>query len=178
MKKMYKLGFMAETIRIIGIDPGLRRTGWGVIDFSGNRLQFVAAGTLSSDARCDLASRLCQLYKGLSDILHQFMPHEAAVEQVFVNKDATATLKLGQARAIALLAPAQANLPVFEYAPNKVKKSVIGVGHGAKEQIHMMVKVLLPRAEFDSSDAADALALALCHSTHRTSASHYARITA
>ncbi|EJF76333.1 crossover junction endodeoxyribonuclease RuvC [Bartonella birtlesii] len=160
---------MAETIRIIGIDPGLRRTGWGVIDLSGNRFQFVAAGTLSSDVGRDLASRLCQLYKGLLEVVDQFQPHEAAVEHVFVNKDATATLKLGQARAIALLVPAQAKLPVFEYAPNKVKKSVIGVGHGDKEQIHMMVKVLLPRAEFDSSDAADALALALCHSMHRTS---------
>ncbi|WP_455473990.1 crossover junction endodeoxyribonuclease RuvC [Bartonella sp. B30(2025)] len=159
---------MAETIRIIGIDPGLRRTGWGVIDLSGNRLQFVAAGTITSNVRCDLASRLCQLYDGLSGILHEFMPHEASVEHVFVNKDATATLKLGQARAIALLVPAQASLPVFEYAPNKVKKSVIGVGHGDKEQIHMMVKVLLPRAQFDSNDAADALALALCHSAHRT----------
>ncbi|GAA4657394.1 crossover junction endodeoxyribonuclease RuvC [Bartonella pachyuromydis] len=169
---------MAETIRIIGIDPGLRRTGWGVVDISGNRFQFVAAGTVSSDVRCDLASRLCQLYKGLSEIVHRFMPHEAAVEHVFVNKDATATLKLGQARAVALLVPAQANLPVFEYAPNKVKKSVIGVGHGDKEQIHMMVKVLLPRAEFDSSDAADALALALCHSMHRTSLSDRARVVA
>ncbi|WP_019219459.1 crossover junction endodeoxyribonuclease RuvC [Bartonella florencae] len=169
---------MAETIRIIGIDPGLRRTGWGVIDLSGNRFQFVAAGTVPSDVRRDLASRLCQLYSGLSEIVHQFMPHEAAVEHVFVNKDATATLKLGQARAIALLVPAQANLPVFEYAPNKVKKSVIGVGHGDKEQIHMMVKVLLPRAEFDSSDAADALALALCHSMHRTSLSHRLKVMA
>ncbi|WP_336278538.1 crossover junction endodeoxyribonuclease RuvC [Bartonella sp. CB175] len=159
---------MAETIRIIGIDPGLRRTGWGVIDLSGNRLQFVAAGTVTSDAKRDLSSRLSQLYQGLSDILHKFMPHEASVEHVFVNKDATATLKLGQARAIALLVPAQANLPVFEYAPNKVKKSVIGVGHGDKQQIHMMVKVLLPRAEFDSNDAADALALALCHSSYRS----------
>ncbi|WP_336276629.1 crossover junction endodeoxyribonuclease RuvC [Bartonella sp. CB178] len=160
---------MAETIRIIGIDPGLRRTGWGVVDFSGNHLQFVAAGTVSSDAQRDLAFRLYQLHEGLSGILRQFMPDEASVEHVFVNKDATATLKLGQARAIALLVPAQANLPVFEYAPNKVKKSVIGVGHGDKKQIHMMVKILLPRAEFDSSDAADALALALCHSAHRTS---------
>ncbi|EJF89738.1 crossover junction endodeoxyribonuclease ruvC [Bartonella vinsonii subsp. arupensis OK-94-513] len=167
---------MAETIRIIGIDPGLRHTGWGVIDLLGNRLQFIAAGTVSSHVKCDLASRLCQLYRGLSEIVHQFMPHEAAVEHVFVNKDATATLKLGQARAVALLVPAQANLPVFEYAPNKVKKSVIGVGHGAKEQIHMMVKVLLPRAEFDSNDAADALALALCHSMHRSSISHRSRI--
>ncbi|WP_455477960.1 crossover junction endodeoxyribonuclease RuvC [Bartonella sp. B10] len=169
---------MAETIRIMGVDPGLRKTGWGVIDLSGNHLHFIAAGTLSSNVQCDLASRLCQLHKGLSDILHKFMPHEAAVEHVFVNKDATATLKLGQARAIALLAPAQANIPVFEYAPNKVKKSVIGVGHGAKEQIHMMVKVLLPRAEFDSSDAADALALAICHSNHRISISYRSRIMA
>ncbi|AGF75013.1 Holliday junction resolvase ruvC [Bartonella australis AUST/NH1] len=159
---------MAETIRIIGIDPGLRRTGWGVVDLLGNQLRFVGAGTLHSDAQRDLASRLCQLHEGLLAVLHQFMPHEAAIEHVFVNKDATATLKLGQARAIALLAPAQKGLPVSEYAPNKVKKSVIGVGHGAKEQIHMMVKVLLPQAKFDSSDAADALALALCHSTHRT----------
>ncbi|WP_183193883.1 crossover junction endodeoxyribonuclease RuvC [Bartonella fuyuanensis] len=160
---------MAEAIRIIGIDPGLRRTGWGVIDLVGNRLQFIAAGTVSSDVQCELAFRLCQIHRGLSDIVQQFMPHEAAVEHVFVNKDATATLKLGQARAMALLVPAQANLPVFEYAPNKVKKSVIGVGHGAKEQIHRMVKVLLPQAEFDSSDAADALALALCHSMYRKS---------
>ncbi|WP_455476901.1 crossover junction endodeoxyribonuclease RuvC [Bartonella sp. B41] len=169
---------MAETIRIIGIDPGLRRTGWGVVDISGNRLQFVASGTLSSDAQRDLSFRLCQIYNGLSGVLHKFMPHEAAVEHVFVNKDAMATLKLGQARAIALLVPAQANLPVFEYAPNKVKKSVIGVGHGDKEQIHMMVKVLLPQAEFDSSDAADALALAICHSSHRTGISRYSRIMA
>ncbi|WP_455465924.1 crossover junction endodeoxyribonuclease RuvC [Bartonella sp. B39] len=169
---------MAETIRIVGIDPGLRRTGWGIVDLSGNRFQFVAAGTVSSDVRCDLASRLCQLYKGLSEVVHQFMPYEAAVEHVFVNKDATATLKLGQARAVALLVPAQANIPVFEYAPNKVKKSVIGVGHGAKEQIHMMVKVLLPRAEFDSSDAADALALALCLRAHRSSLSHRSRVRA
>lgn len=178
MEKVYKLKSMAETIRIIGIDPGLRRTGWGVIDLSGNRFQFVAAGTISSDVRRNLASRLCQLHEGLSEIVHRFMPHEAAVEHVFVNKDATATLKLGQARAVALLVPAQANLPVFEYAPNKVKKSVIGVGHGDKEQIHMMVKVLLPRAEFDSSDAADALALAVCHSMHRNSISHRTKIMA
>lgn len=168
---------MAKTIRIIGIDPGLRRTGWGVIDLLGNNLHFVAAGTLHSDAQGTLASRLHQLYKGLSDVVHQFMPHEAAVEHVFVNKDAAATLKLSQARAIALLVPAQEGLPVSEYAPNQIKKSVIGIGHGAKEQIHMMVKVLLPRAEFDSNDAADALALALCHSTHRTSLSYLSKVS-
>ncbi|CBI76901.1 Holliday junction nuclease ruvC [Bartonella clarridgeiae 73] len=169
---------MVETIRIIGIDPGLRHTGWGVIDLCGNHLHFVAAGTLHSKPQNNLASRLCQLYEGLSKVVHEFMPHEAAVEHVFVNKDAAATLKLGQARAIALLVPAQKGLPISEYAPNKVKKSVIGVGHGEKEQIHMMVKILLPRAEFDSSDAADALALAICHSTHRTSTSYRLKASA
>ncbi|MCT6871314.1 MAG: crossover junction endodeoxyribonuclease RuvC [Bartonella sp.] len=162
---------MAEAIRIIGIDPGLRHTGWGVIETLGNNLKFIAAGTVRSNDKCDLASRLSQLYEGLCGVLHQFMPAEAAVEQTFVNKDATATLKLGQARGIALLAPAQAGLPVAEYAPNSIKKAVIGVGHGEKQQIHMMVKVLMPRASFDTSDAADALAIAICHAHNRNSLS-------
>lgn len=162
---------MAEAIRIIGIDPGLRHTGWGVIETLGNNLKFIAAGTVRSNDKCDLASRLSQLYEGLCGVLHQFMPVEAAVEQTFVNKDATATLKLGQARGIALLAPAQAGLPVAEYAPNSIKKAVIGVGHGEKQQIHMMVKVLMPRASFDTSDAADALAIAICHAHNRNSLS-------
>jgi len=160
---------MAETIRIIGIDPGLRRTGWGVVESLGNALRFVASGTVRSDDKADLASRLCQLHDGLAEILHFHMPHEAAVEATFVNKDATATLKLGQARGIAMLVPARAGLPVAEYAPNAVKKSVIGVGHGDKKQIHMMVKVLLPKATFDTDDAADAIAIAICHAHHRQS---------
>jgi len=160
---------MAETIRIIGIDPGLRRTGWGVVDSLGNSLRFVASGTVRSDDKADLASRLCQLHDGLAEILHSHMPHEAAVEATFVNKDATATLKLGQARGIAMLVPARAGLRVAEYAPNAVKKSVIGVGHGDKKQIHMMVKVLLPKARFDTDDAADAIAIAICHAHHRQS---------
>ncbi|WP_417408353.1 crossover junction endodeoxyribonuclease RuvC [Hoeflea sp.] len=160
---------MAEAIRIIGIDPGLRNTGWGVIDSLGNSLRFVASGTVKSDNKLDLASRLNQLYEGLESILHQFQPFEAAVENTFVNKDATATLKLGQARGIALLAPARAGLRVGEYAPNAVKKAVIGVGHGDKKQIVMMVKMLIPKATFDSDHAADALAIAICHAHHRTS---------
>jgi len=160
---------MADTIRIIGIDPGLRRTGWGVVDSLGNSLRFVASGTVRSDDKADLASRLCQLHDGLAEILHSHMPHEAAVEATFVNKDATATLKLGQARGIAMLVPARAGLRVAEYAPNAVKKSVIGVGHGDKKQIHMMVKVLLPKARFDTDDAADAIAIAICHAHHRQS---------
>lgn len=169
---------MKESIRIIGIDPGLRRTGWGIVESLGNSLHFIASGTVTSDAECDLASRLCQLHEGLTKVLHHYTPHEAAVEHTFVNKDATATLKLGQARGIALLVPAQAGLPVAEYAPNAVKKSVIGVGHGEKQQIHMMVKVLMPRATFDSSDAADALAIAICHAHNRHSIANAQRLKA
>ncbi|MEO5323922.1 crossover junction endodeoxyribonuclease RuvC [Mesorhizobium sp. CC13] len=160
---------MRETIRIIGIDPGLRRTGWGIIEALGNSLRFVAAGTVRSDDKAALASRLCQLHDGLADVIHREMPHEAAVEATFVNKDATATLKLGQARGIAMLVPARAGLAVAEYSPNAVKKAVIGVGHGDKKQIAMMVKVLLPKAGFDTADAADALAIAICHAHHRQS---------
>lgn len=161
---------MTDTIRIMGIDPGLRRTGWGVIETRGNGLRFVAAGTVRSDGKADLASRLCQLHEGLGAVLHAHMPHEAAVEATFVNKDAAATLKLGQARGVAMLVPALAGLPVAEYAPNAVKKAVIGVGHGHKDQIAMMVRTLMPKAVFDSEDAADALAIAICHSHHRSAA--------
>lgn len=161
---------MKETIRIIGIDPGLRRTGWGIVEAVGNSLHFVAAGTVRSDDKAALATRLCQLHDGLCTIFERENPQEAAVEATFVNKDATATLKLGQARGIAMLVPARAGLPVAEYAPNAVKKAVIGVGHGDKTQIQMMVKLLLPRARFDGADAADALAIAICHAHHRQSA--------
>ncbi|WP_011582492.1 MULTISPECIES: crossover junction endodeoxyribonuclease RuvC [Chelativorans] len=160
---------MTGTIRIIGIDPGLRRTGWAVIETVGNSLRFIGAGTVRSNDKADLASRLCQLHDGLAEILHLHMPQEAAVEATFVNKDAVATLKLGQARGIAMLVPARAGLRVAEYAPNAVKKAVIGVGHGEKRQIHMMVKVLMPKALFDGDDAADAIAVAICHAHHRQS---------
>lgn len=160
---------MQGTICIIGIDPGLRRTGWGIIETLGNSLRFVASGTVTSDGDMDLASRLCQLHDGLAEVVHSHRPDEAAVEQTFVNKDATATLKLGQARGIAMLVPARAGLRVAEYAPNAVKKAVIGVGHGEKQQIHMMLKVLMPKAEFKGNDAADALAIAICHAHNRQS---------
>ena len=158
---------MQEAIRIIGIDPGLRHTGWGVIEQQGNTLRFVASGTVKSDEKSDLASRLCQLHDGLCLVLEAHDPREAAVEATFVNKDATATLKLGQARGIAMLVPARAGLRVAEYAPNAVKKAVIGVGHGDKAQIAMMVKVLMPKAVFTTEHAADALAIAICHAHHR-----------
>ena len=162
---------MSSPIRILGVDPGLRRTGWGVIESAGNALAFVAAGTVRSDADRSLAERLCQLHDGLSTVIEAHAPAEAAVEATFVNRDASATLKLGQARGIALLVPARAGLVVAEYAPNAVKKSVIGVGHGDKRQVQMMVRMLLPKADFDSEDAADALAIAICHAHHRGSAS-------
>ncbi len=126
---------MEKAIRIIGIDPGLQRTGWGVIDCIGSKLIFVAAGTIRSNPKSELSSRLCELHDGLCGAVTAHKPAEAAVEQTFVNKDAKATLKLGYARGIALLVPASAGLPVSEYAPNQVKKSVIGVGHGDKKQI-------------------------------------------
>jgi len=168
---------MKKIVRIIGIDPGLRRTGWGVVDAIGNGLRFIASGTLTSNAKDDLASRLYQLHQGLCQVFDRWQPEEAAVEQTFVNKDAAATLKLGQARAIALLVPAQAGLVVAEYAPNAIKKAVIGVGHGEKGQIHMMVKTLMPMAKFETDDAADALAIAICHAHSRQQANLAGRMT-
>ncbi|MEN0088437.1 MAG: crossover junction endodeoxyribonuclease RuvC [Pseudomonadota bacterium] len=166
----------ASATRIIGIDPGLRNMGWGIVDVFGASLRFVASGTIQPSSKLTLAERLCALHEALTNIMHEHMPHEAAVENTFVNKDAAGTLKLGQARGIALLVPAQAGVPVSEYAPNAVKKTVIGVGHGDKSQIKLMVKVLLPRASFDTDDAADALAIALCHAQQRGRAALEARI--
>jgi crossover junction endodeoxyribonuclease RuvC len=156
-----------QTIRILGIDPGLRNTGWGVVDAEGSRLSFVACGTIHSDARCTLADRLRQLHDGLASVIHAHMPEEAAVEETYVNRDPQSALKLGQARGVALLVPAIAGLPVAEYAANLVKKTVTGAGHAEKTQIAMMVKVLLPRSSAASADAADALAVAICHAQHR-----------
>jgi crossover junction endodeoxyribonuclease RuvC len=163
---------MAAAIRIIGIDPGLRRAGWGIIETLGNGLRFIASGTVTSDDKAELAARLCQLHDGISAVLGQHAPDEAAVEQTFVNTNAASTLKLGQARGIAMLVPARAGLPVAEYAPNAVKKAVIGVGHGDKKQIQMMLRVLMPKAVFDGDDAADALAIAICHAHLRQSLAH------
>ncbi len=158
---------MAKTIRILGIDPGLRRTGWGIIASEGSRLSHIANGTLKTDASTSLSERLVQLHVQLSAVLTEWDPDEAAVEETFVNKDARATLKLGQARGIALLVPASAGLRVAEYAPNMVKKSVVGAGHAHKDQIGAMINILLPRCTPDSADAADALAVAITHAHHR-----------
>lgn len=151
---------------IIGIDPGLRVTGWGVISVSGNSVGFVDSGYVTSEATRDLSSRLFQLYTGLRSVFEIQRPWHAAIEQTFVNKDAGATLKLGQARGIALLVPALFQIPVFEYAPNLVKKTVVGTGHARKEQIRIMVQRLLPKARCATPDVADALAIALCHAQH------------
>ena len=160
---------MTRPIRILGIDPGLRRTGWGVVEIAGNRLGFLACGSVTTDDKDSLAVRLLTIYDGLMRILEEFRPDEAAVEATFVNKDANATLKLGQARGIAMVVPARAGVPVAEYAPNLVKKSIVGAGHGDKAQVRMMIGVLLPKADPSSDDAADALAIAVTHAHHRQS---------
>lgn len=156
-----------QAIRIIGIDPGLRRTGWGVIESDGVRLVYVASGHITSTSDEDLAYRLRELYEGISGVIASFKPAEAAVEETFVNENARATLKLGQARGMALLAPAMKGLRVAEYPPNLVKKTVVGAGHAEKKQIQAMIGFLLPKAKFESADEADALAIAICHANHR-----------
>ena len=154
-------------IRILGIDPGLRNMGWGMISQEGSKLSFIACGTIKSDEKQSLSERLKHLHNGLSEVIAAYRPDEAAVEETFVNKDARATLKLGHARGIALLVPALAGISVAEYAPNLIKKTIVGAGHADKDQIHMMVKVLLPKSDAQTPDAADALAIALTHAQHR-----------
>jgi len=157
-----------DKVRIIGIDPGLRRCGWGVIESFGNRLSFVASGTITPRVDEELAVRLTVLFRGLSDLITQYRPDEAAVEETFVSAGARSALQLGQARGVALMTPASMGLPVGEYAANLVKKSIVGTGHAEKGQIQLMVKTLMPQADFKGADAADALAIAICHAHHRT----------
>ena len=156
-------------MRLIGLDPGLRLTGWGVIDVDGNRLRHVAHGVIKVSIEGSLAARLHELFEGIAAIVAEQQPMEAAVEETFVNINPGSTLKLGQARGVVLLAPARAGLPVFEYAANLVKKSVVGAGHADKRQIAMMVGRLLPGV-VATADAADALAVAICHARHRATA--------
>ena len=158
---------MSKAVRIIGIDPGLRRCGWGVIESEGNRLVFVACGTLTPPTDGALADRLAVLFAGVNDLLDRFVPDEAAVEETFVNAGPRSALILGQARGVVLMTPAARGIPVAEYAANLVKKSVVGTGHADKGQIQLMVKTLLPTADFKGADAADALAIAICHAHHR-----------
>jgi crossover junction endodeoxyribonuclease RuvC len=154
-------------IRILGVDPGLRRTGWGVIDAAGTRLSFVACGCVTSDGAAPMGARLRQLHEGLAAVVAGHRPDEAAIEETFVNRDPQSALKLGQARGAALAALALCDLDIEDYAANLVKKTVVGSGHADKAQIDMMVRVLLPLSNATSADAADALAVAICHAQHR-----------
>jgi crossover junction endodeoxyribonuclease RuvC len=161
---------MTRSVRIIGIDPGLRRCGWGIIEALDNRLSFVAGGTITPPTDGALSERLACLAKGLGEVLDQHNPDEAAVEETFVNAGARSALILGQARGVTLVVPALRGLVVAEYAANLVKKSVVGTGHADKTQVALMVKTLLPAAVVKGADAADALAIAICHAHHRVSA--------
>lgn len=155
------------SVRILGIDPGLRRTGWGLVSVDGSRLAYLASGSVTSNDKESLALRLKALHDGLAAVVRDLAPDEAAVEETFVSKDAQASLKLGHARGIALLVPALAGLTVAEYPANLVKKTVVGAGHAEKRQIQAMVRMLLPKADPESDDAADALAVAITHAHHR-----------
>lgn len=157
-------------MRVLGIDPGLRNMGWGVIEVNGSRITHVANGVCNSLATDDLGTRLASLHAQLTTVLKTYAPDTAAVEQTFVNKDGAGTLKLGQARGIAMLVPAQAGLSIGEYYPNAIKKAVVGVGHADKKQIDHMVRLQLPGVKLAGPDAADALAIAICHAHHAQSA--------
>lgn len=165
-------------MRLIGLDPGLRNTGWGVIGVQGNRLTHVADGVVLTDSKRSLAERLLQIQDGLQEVIERYKPDEAAVEETFVNANAVSTLKLGQARGIALVVPAKLGIPVAEYLPNLVKKTVVGSGHAAKQQVQMMVKTLLPGCVIATADAADALAVAICHAHHRRASNVQAQLDA
>ena len=150
-------------MRVIGLDPGLRITGWGVIDAERGKLRHVANGTVRPRVGDPIGARLAALYDGIAEVLERHGPGTAAVEETFVNRNAQSTLRLGLARGVVLLVPARAGLEVAEYGANLVKKSVTGTGHAAKDQVMMMVSTLLPKADIETADAADALAVAICH---------------
>jgi len=160
-------------MRLIGLDPGLRHTGWGVIDVRDNRLIHVADGCIDVPEKLPMAERLLALHDGIEAVLARYAPDEAAVEETFVNKNASTTLKLGLARGVAILVPGRAGLPVAEYPANLVKKSVVGAGHAGKQQVEMMVRTLLPGCLAATADAADALAVAICHAHYASTRAHW-----
>ncbi|HTU56580.1 MAG TPA: crossover junction endodeoxyribonuclease RuvC [Acetobacteraceae bacterium] len=165
-------------LHLLGLDPGLGVTGWGIIAVAGNRLSPIGCGVIATDAATDVPTRLRLLHEALAALIAAHAPAEAAVEETFVNRNGASTLKLGYARGIALLAPALAGIPVAEYAARTVKQSVVGTGAATKQQVAMMVRRLLPGARFDRADAADALAVAICHAHHRSSREIWARAAA
>jgi len=154
-------------MRILGLDPSLSSTGWGVVEVENNRIKHVADGFIKTDTKADIADRLAVIHSTLKEIIEIYKPDEAAIEQVFMNDNPVSTIKLGMARGVVILAPALFNIPVTEYEPNKVKKAVVGVGKAAKEQVQTMVKVLLPGCKPKNEDAADALAIAITHFNFR-----------
>lgn len=154
-------------IRILGLDPSLSSTGWGVIEAENNRVRYVADGFIPTDAKAPIAERLAVINKSLCDVIELYKPDEAAIEQVFLNSNAVSTIKLGMARGVVIMAPAMFQIPVTEYEPNKVKKAVVGVGKAEKSQVEAMVKILLPGCKPKNNDSSDALAIALCHNSFR-----------
>ena len=166
---------MQKSLSVLGLDPGLNKTGWGLVSLEGTRLRHIANGVISTNPKEDLPTRLVVIFDALNEVITTWSPETCAVEETFVNKNPASTLKLNHARTITLLVPALAGLPVASYAPNHVKKSVVGVGHAGKDQVQMMVKTLLPGIEIAGADAADALAVAICHAHHAGSARALAR---
>src|SRR5499427_7411871 len=153
-------------MRVLGLDPGLRHTGWGVIDVTGNRLVHIADGVVHAATDPPLAMRLVSLFRQIGSVIERFRPDEAAVEESFVILNPASTLKLGVARGVVLLVPAERGLPVAEYSANLIKKAVVGAGHAEKTQVQMMVRRILPGCGISAPDAADALAVAICHAQH------------
>ena len=153
-------------MRLLGLDPGLRHTGWGVIDVDGSRLRYVADGAIHPATGCPMAERLVELHDALAKVVADYKPQEAAVEETFVNRNPSSTLRLGVARGVVLLAPAECGLPVAEYSANFIKKAVVGAGHAEKSQVQLMVRRLLPGCDGGAPDAADALAVAICHANY------------
>lgn len=166
-------------MKILGIDPGLQKTGWGIVEAQDNRLSFLACGTIKSDPDLSLAERLCQLDTGMQKVIEEWHPEEAAIEETFMNNNAASALKLGAARGVVMVVPARAGLPVHEYAANLIKKSVVGNGHATKDQVEMMVRTLIPMAGRGlGADEADAIAVAICHAHHATTKSRFETIMA
>ena len=156
-------------MRILGLDPSLASTGWGIVEVENNRIRYVADGIIKTDSKEDAAERLVKLHKGVCEVIEMYNPDEAAIEKVFLNTNPESSLKLGQGRGVIMLAPALYGISVAEYEPNKIKKAVVGVGHAQKDQVGMMIRVLLPGCKPKNNDSADALAVAICHNNFRKS---------
>ena len=154
-------------MRILGLDPSLSSTGWGIIEVSGNKMKHIADGFIKTDTKMPISERLAEIHRALNEVIETYKPDEAAIEQVFLNDNPTSTIKLGMARGVVILAPALYNISVTEYEPNKVKKAVVGVGKAAKQQVETMVKILLPGCTPKNNDSSDALAIAIAHFNYR-----------